>query len=86
MRFAQDGTPADGLLIKRQRPERITKGVLPMEQRKDPRFPIHWRMVFSGALVAGGGTGHQPLGSRLCRGEPSVCPKGHGAGALRPDS
>jgi len=33
-----------------------SKGVLPMEQRKDPRFPIHWRMVFSGALVAGEGT------------------------------
>ncbi len=27
-----------------------------MERRKDPRFPIHWRMVFSGALVAGEGT------------------------------
>lgn len=33
-----------------------SKGVLPMERRNDPRFPIHWRMVFSGALVAGEGT------------------------------
>ena len=27
-----------------------------MEQRKQPRFPVHWPMAFSGAYTAGGGT------------------------------
>ncbi len=29
---------------------------MPVEQRNDPRFPIHWPMVFLGAHTAGGGT------------------------------
>ncbi len=33
-----------------------SKRVVPVEQRKDPRFPVHWPMVFSGAHKEGGGT------------------------------
>jgi len=33
-----------------------SKGTVPMEQRKHPRFPVHWPMVFLGAHTAGGGT------------------------------